>query len=69
MVAMVMDFGSQFIELEAENTHLREATKSSAEQFEKILMDTFFVDTDDTIEVFKCTSRIYGAALAFQLLM
>jgi hypothetical protein len=32
-------------------------------------VDAFFVDTDDTIEVFKRTSRIYGALLAFQLLM
>lgn len=33
------------------------------------LTDTFFVDTEGTIEVFKRTSRTYGALLAFQLLM
>jgi hypothetical protein len=33
------------------------------------LVNTFFVDTDDTIEVLKRHSRLYGALLAFQLLM
>jgi hypothetical protein len=33
------------------------------------LVDAFSVDTNGTIELFKCTSRIYGALLAFQLLM
>jgi hypothetical protein len=33
------------------------------------LADAFSIVTDDTIEVFKRTSRIYGALLAFQLLM
>jgi hypothetical protein len=34
------------------------------------LADTFSVNnTEGTIEVFKCTSRTYGALLAFQLLM
>ena len=33
------------------------------------LAEAFFVNTDGTIEVLKRTSRIYGALLAFQLLM
>jgi hypothetical protein len=33
------------------------------------LVDTFSVNTEGTIEVFKRTSRTYGALLAFQLLM
>jgi hypothetical protein len=33
------------------------------------LVDALSIDTDGTIEVFKRTSRIYGALLAFQLLM
>jgi hypothetical protein len=33
------------------------------------LADTFSVNTEGTIEVFKRTSRTYGALLAFQLLM
>ena len=33
------------------------------------LAEAFFVDTDGTIEVLKRTSRLYGALLAFQLLM
>jgi hypothetical protein len=33
------------------------------------LADAFSVDTNDTIKVFKRTSCIYGALLAFQLLM
>jgi hypothetical protein len=33
------------------------------------LADTFSIDTEGTIEVFKCTSHTYGALLAFQLLM
>jgi hypothetical protein len=33
------------------------------------LVDAFFVDTDGTNEVLKCTSRIYGELLAFQVLM
>ena len=33
------------------------------------LVDTFSVDTEGIIEVFKRTSRTYGALLAFQLLM
>jgi hypothetical protein len=33
------------------------------------LVNAFFVDTDITIEVLKCTLRPYGALLAFQLLM
>ena len=33
------------------------------------LADAFSVDTDSTIELFKRTSRTYGALLAFQLLM
>jgi hypothetical protein len=28
-----------------------------------------FVNTNDTVEVLKCTSRLYGVLLAFQLLM
>ena len=32
-------------------------------------MDTFSVDIEGIIEVFKRTSRTYGALLAFQLLM
>ena len=32
-------------------------------------MDAFSVDTEGIIEVFKRTSRTYGALLAFQLLM
>jgi hypothetical protein len=33
------------------------------------LTNTFSIDTEGTIEVFKRTSRTYGALLAFQLLM
>lgn len=33
------------------------------------LANTFFIDTEGIIEVFKRTSRTYGALLAFQLLM
>jgi hypothetical protein len=33
------------------------------------LIDTFSVNTKEVIEVFKCTSRTYGALLAFQLMM
>jgi hypothetical protein len=33
------------------------------------LVNTFFVDADGTIEVLKHNSRLYGALLAFQLLM
>jgi hypothetical protein len=33
------------------------------------LVSTFFIDTEGIIEVFKRTSRTYGALLAFQLLM
>jgi hypothetical protein len=33
------------------------------------LVDTFSINTEGTIEVFKRTSRTYGALLAFQLLM
>ncbi len=33
------------------------------------LTDAFVVDTKETIEVFKRTSRTYGALLAFQLMM
>ena len=33
------------------------------------LIDTFAVDTKEVIEVFKRTSRTYGAVLAFQLMM
>ena len=33
------------------------------------LVDTFSVDTEGIIELFKRTSRTYGALLAFQLLM
>jgi hypothetical protein len=33
------------------------------------LVDTFSIDTEGIIEVFKRTSRTYGALLAFQLLM
>jgi hypothetical protein len=33
------------------------------------LTDTFSINTEGTIEVFKRTSRTYGALLAFQLLM
>ena len=33
------------------------------------LVDAFSVDTEGIIEVFKRTSRTYGALLAFQLLM
>jgi hypothetical protein len=33
------------------------------------LADTFSVNTEGTIEVFKRTSHTYGALLAFQLLM
>jgi hypothetical protein len=33
------------------------------------LIDAFAVDTKEIIEVFKCTSRTYGALLAFQLMM
>jgi hypothetical protein len=33
------------------------------------MVDAFIVNTDNTIVVFKSTLRIYGALLAFQLLM
>jgi hypothetical protein len=33
------------------------------------LIDTFAVDTKEVIEVFKRTSRTFGAVLAFQLMM
>jgi hypothetical protein len=33
------------------------------------LVDAFFIDTDNSIEVLKRRSRLYGALLAFQLLM
>ena len=33
------------------------------------LVNAFFIDTDGTIEVLKRHSRLYGALLAFQLLM
>jgi hypothetical protein len=33
------------------------------------LVNTFSIDTEGIIEVFKRTSRTYGALLAFQLLM
>ena len=33
------------------------------------LIDAFAVDTKEVIEVFKRTSRTYGALLAFQLMM
>jgi hypothetical protein len=33
------------------------------------LANTFFVDSNCAIEVLKCRSRLYGAVLAFQLLM
>jgi hypothetical protein len=32
-------------------------------------VNAFFVDADCTIEVLKSTSRLYGALLAFHLLM
>jgi hypothetical protein len=33
------------------------------------LVDSFSINTEGTIEVFKRTSRTYGALLAFHLLM
>lgn len=43
--------------------------KLSQEKTLEELTEAFFVDNDDPIEVLKRTSRIYGALLAFQLLM
>jgi hypothetical protein len=33
------------------------------------LIDAFAINTREVLEVFKCTSRTYGALLAFQLMM
>jgi hypothetical protein len=33
------------------------------------LVNAFFINTDDTIEVLKHTPRLYGALLVFRLLM
>jgi hypothetical protein len=43
--------------------------KANQEQSLEQLTDTFSVDTEGTIEVFKRTSRTYDALLAFQLMM
>jgi hypothetical protein len=43
--------------------------KANQEKTLEQLTDAFVVDTQDDIEVFKCTSRTYGALLAFQLMM
>jgi hypothetical protein len=43
--------------------------KANQEKTLEQLTDAFVVDTKDTIEVFKRTSRTYGAFLAFQLMM
>jgi hypothetical protein len=43
--------------------------KADQEKTLEQLTKTFFVNTEGTIEVFKRTSRTYGALLAFQLLM
>ncbi|KAK1618377.1 hypothetical protein QYE76_023894 [Lolium multiflorum] len=40
-----------------------------AKQEKTLLIDAFAVDTKEVIEVFKRTSRTYGALLAFQLMM
>jgi hypothetical protein len=43
--------------------------KANQEKTLEQLTNTFVVDTKDIIEVFKRTSRTYGALLAFQLMM
>jgi hypothetical protein len=43
--------------------------KANQEKSLEELTDTFSVDTEGTIDVFKRTSHTYGALLAFQLMM
>jgi hypothetical protein len=43
--------------------------KADQEKSLEQLTDAFAVDTEATIEVFKCTSRTYGTLLDFQLMM
>jgi hypothetical protein len=49
--------------------HLMIFPKISQDKTLGQLFDAFAVNTKDVIEVFKLTSRIYGALLAFQLMM
>ncbi|KAK1647407.1 hypothetical protein QYE76_065212 [Lolium multiflorum] len=49
--------------------HLMIFPKATQEKTPGQLIDAFAVDTKEVIEVFKRTSRTYGALLAFQLMM